>query len=77
MSQSLRQCINDKCRWCIYDKHAPGNWRQQVMACAIVKCPLWAVRPMSKPKPLLKALKVERVPESGSETDKDPANGYF
>ena len=46
---SLRQCINDKCRWCIYDKHGAGNWRQQVTACSVIRCPLWRVRPVTRP----------------------------
>ncbi len=47
---SLRKRINLMCRTCIYDELAPGNWRQQVTACQIDYCPLWAIRPVSKPK---------------------------
>lgn len=48
---SLREAINAKCRDCIYDHHSGlGNWRQQVSACHIESCPLWAVRPKSKPR---------------------------
>ena len=47
---SMRKAINEKCRDCIYDKCAPGNWRQQVEACAIVACSLYPYRPKSKGK---------------------------
>ena len=46
----LRKAINDKCKDCIYDEYGKGNWRQQVMACTMPKCPLYDVRPISKPK---------------------------
>ncbi len=45
---SLRKAINDKCRECIYDPMAEGNWRQQISACTSPKCPLYAHRPISK-----------------------------
>lgn len=48
---SLRKAINEKCKDCIYDNLAPGNWRQQVEACTCVtSCPLWNVRPKSSKK---------------------------
>ncbi len=47
---SLRKRIDMMCRSCIYDEKAKGNWRQQVTACECDHCPLWAVRPVSKPK---------------------------
>ena len=43
----LRGKIDAKCIECIYDPKLPGNWRQQVGACAIRGCPLWEVRPKS------------------------------
>lgn len=46
---SLRKRIDLMCRTCITDELAPGNWRQQVEACRCDYCPLWAVRPVSKP----------------------------
>jgi len=50
VSISLRDSINGKCRDCIYDPLSGlGNWRQQVEACTAKACPLWAVRPVSKP----------------------------
>ena len=48
---SLRKRIDLMCRSCIYDEKAPGNWRQQVTACECDYCPLWVVRPISKPSP--------------------------
>ena len=55
---SLRKRIDLMCRSCIYDGLAPGNWRQQVTACQCEYCPLWAVRPVSKPhsKPRIDSL---------------------
>jgi hypothetical protein len=44
---SLRKAINDKCRDCIYDQFAAGNWRQQVQACSVTLCPLYPYRPVS------------------------------
>lgn len=46
----LRASINFKCKDCIYDPESGlGNWRQQVGACEAYDCPLWPVRPRSKP----------------------------
>jgi hypothetical protein len=47
---SMRAAINAKCKDCIYDDCAPGNWRQQVAACTISTCSLWPYRPKSKPR---------------------------
>ena len=48
---SMRRAINEKCRECIYDPiGSPGNWRQQVQACTVTGCPLWPLRPISKPQ---------------------------
>ena len=44
---SMRAAINAKCKDCIYDACAPGNWRQQVGACTISTCSLWKFRPTS------------------------------
>lgn len=44
---SLRKCINEKCRDCIYDSIAPGKWRQQVTLCSVKSCALYDVRPKS------------------------------
>lgn len=46
--KSMRKAINDKCRECIYDDCAPGNWRQQTGACTVITCPLYEFRPVSK-----------------------------
>lgn len=45
---SLREAIDNKCRSCIYDPAAPGRWRQQVEACTVTACPLFAVRPRGR-----------------------------
>ena len=45
---SLRKCVNDKCRSCIYDKQAAGTWRQQVTLCSVKNCALYPVRPVTK-----------------------------
>ena len=46
----LRKAINDKCRECLYDVvGGSGNWRQQITACTATTCPLFPVRPVSKP----------------------------
>jgi hypothetical protein len=47
---SRQKAINDKCRDCIYDPLAPGNWRQQTGACTIRTCSLWPYRPVSTPR---------------------------
>ena len=45
---SLRRSINEYCKSCIYDPHSGlGTWRQQVEACTVIKCELYAVRPRS------------------------------
>jgi hypothetical protein len=48
---SMRKLVNLKCKECIYDpKGGYGTWRQQTEACTSRKCPLWPIRPVSKPK---------------------------
>ena len=42
---SLRKCINEKCRDCIYDSIAPGTWLQQVFLCSVKSCALYDARP--------------------------------
>lgn len=50
--RSLRRAVNEHCRSCIYDPmdKGAGNWRMQVGACTVVKCKLYEVRPVSKPR---------------------------
>jgi len=63
---SLRKAINDKCRECIYDPLCGGgNWRQQVMAYTSFKCPLFPVRPISKPKVRGEPVKSDTAPGNG------------
>ena len=45
---SLRKRINQNCKDCIYDRHAPGTWRQQVTLCAAKECSLYPVRPITQ-----------------------------
>ena len=45
LGQSLRKRINLNCQDCIYDKFAPGTWRQQVTLCAVNLCPFYDIRP--------------------------------
>ncbi len=45
---SLRKCVNDNCRSCIYDPQAAGTWRQQVTLCTVKNCALYPVRPVTK-----------------------------
>jgi hypothetical protein len=51
-TRSMRAAINAMCKQCLYDPlwHGGGNWRQQVQACTDTKCPLYELRPISKPK---------------------------
>ena len=70
MSISFRKAINAKCTECIYDPLSGlGNWRQQVAACTVKTCPLWPVRPVSKPdtrvRPRKKRSDAARHPETG------------
>ena len=45
---SLRKCINDNCKNCIYDPKSAGTWRQQVALCSVTSCALYPVRPVTK-----------------------------
>lgn len=63
--RSLRKAIDAMCKWCIYDpKSGGGNWRQQVTACAITRCALWPVRPLSRGES--PASEAETAPEEGN-----------
>ena len=46
---SLRKCINEYCKWCIYDPRGLGlgTWREQTKGCTAKDCPLYSVRPVS------------------------------
>jgi hypothetical protein len=47
----LRGKINAKCVECVYDDiGGGGTWREQVEACTAVSCPLFSVRPVSRPE---------------------------
>ena len=45
---SLRKCINDNCKTCIFDPKAAGTWRQQVTLCPVESCAIYPRRPVSK-----------------------------
>lgn len=43
--------VNAKCIECIFDPGSgEGNWKQQVEACTCTGCPLFSIRPVSRPK---------------------------
>ena len=44
---SLRSAVNAKCKSCIYDSAARGNWREQVSECSSANCSLHPLRPIS------------------------------
>lgn len=44
---SAQKAINNHCKGCIYDSEAGGTWREQVEACAIIKCELFFHRPLT------------------------------
>ena len=44
---SLKFCVNEMCKQCIYDKAEPGTWREQVENCQVSACALYPVRPMT------------------------------
>ena len=45
---SLRKCIDQNCKSCVYDPKAAGTWRQQVALCSVTSCALYPVRPVTK-----------------------------
>ena len=45
-----QQAINAFCKECIVDPLDKGNWKQQVTACTMPNCSLFAYRPVSVPK---------------------------
>ncbi len=65
---SRQKAINDKCRDCIYDPQAPGNWRQQTGACTIKTCSLWPYRPVSTPDKRTSRIQAETGPELTEES---------
>lgn len=60
LTPSLRKAINAKCKDCIYDPLSGlGTWRQQTEACPAKTCPLWPVRPISRPHKHAPANKID------------------
>lgn len=47
---SRKKAIDDFCKECNYDPLDKGNWRQQITACNMTTCPLYAYRPKSSGK---------------------------
>lgn len=45
----LRGKIDAKCIECIFDPYQKGSWRFQVEKCTSPTCPLYPVRPTTKP----------------------------
>ncbi len=45
---TLRNAVNAKCKECVFDPHALGNWREQVADCRGVNCPLYSLRPVPR-----------------------------
>ena len=63
-AHSLRRCINEKCKECIFDPHGEtGTWRQQVTLCTSWNCPLYPVRPLADAVPEFYLKKVRCNPE--------------
>lgn len=42
---SYKSCVENYCKWCIYDPVVEGSWRKQVEQCGATDCPLYEVRP--------------------------------
>jgi hypothetical protein len=40
--------ISANCRYCLYDPHAGGTWREQIEACTSPDCPMYPIRPVSQ-----------------------------
>jgi hypothetical protein len=62
---NLRKAIDGKCKDCIYDRHQPGRWREQVFKCTISTCSIWPVRAGATP-PKGKVRKVVNMPKPGT-----------
>lgn len=67
----LRSSINAFCKECLYDPNyaGGGSWRKQVQDCTAVHCPLWKVRPKSKPHKGSRGSAVTLLPERGWQND--------
>jgi len=65
---SLRKAINEKCKECIYDEYALGNWRQQTGACTSPNCPLFPHRPRSTGSPINVANSVQKTAKLAPES---------
>ena len=64
---SLKRCIINKCKECIYDPIAKGSWRKQVENCTSYTCPLYEVRPLtSKRREKEDEIEVLNIEEEGT-----------
>ena len=60
---SLKKCISNHCKECVYDSAMPGTWREQVEQCAVENCALWAVRPLT-----MSTVNANRTPRGTNKT---------
>jgi len=77
--RSLRKCINDNCKNCIFDSAAAGTWRQQVTLCSVSSCSLFPVRPVTKvdiPGSVLRYYDRHSL-ESANNRESRPQEGLF
>jgi hypothetical protein len=43
---SRKRAIDNFCKACIFDRHSPGTWREQVQGCTAPNCSLYPYRPL-------------------------------
>ncbi len=62
---SLRNAINQMCKFCIHDCYQKGTWRTQVKNCTSKNCPLYPVRPMPRQQTIAQSEIVDSSSEMG------------
>lgn len=67
--RTRKAAIDKHCRDCIYDRYAPGTWRQQVAACTSPKCALFSFRPLPIGYGSKKIQSLELAPELREKED--------
>lgn len=68
------QAIAAKCRDCIFDRNAAGQWTAQVAACPCTDCALWGFRPVPRTAPdWLKSRDPASLPETWGDMSQDVA----
>jgi len=66
--------IAAKCKDCIHDPAALGNWKEQVSACPCTDCPLWRFRPVSRTAPAwIKSHDADELPDGWTSLHHDDA----